>query len=54
MFSKEWWFVELAAIAGTPAYALEWSSTNIQLLHGSGYQLGDSERTIFTLEHANR
>jgi len=54
MFPKQWWLAVLAAIAGTPAYALEWSSTNIQLLHGSGYQLGDSERTIFTFEHSNR
>lgn len=34
--------------------AAEWSSSNVQLLHGSGYELGEEERTIFTLEHANR
>jgi nucleoside-specific outer membrane channel protein Tsx len=33
--------------------ASNWSSSNIQLLHGSGYELGEDERTILTFEHAN-
>lgn len=34
--------------------AAEWSSSNIQLLHGSGYRLADERKTILTIEHANR
>jgi len=32
---------------------LDYSSTNIQALYGSNYELGPEERTIFTLEHAS-
>lgn len=34
------------------AHAADWSSTNIQLLNGSGFELGDKDRTIFTFENA--
>ncbi|MBK67124.1 MAG: ion channel protein Tsx [Rickettsiales bacterium] len=33
---------------------IEWQTTNIQLLRGHDYQLGDKYRTITTLEHANK
>lgn len=33
---------------------VEWHSTNFQLLFGGNYKLGDNQRTIFTMEHANR
>jgi len=42
--------------APAPACAddlLQWHSENVQLLHGSNYELGDVDRTIVTLEHAN-
>lgn len=34
------------------AQAATWSSTNIQILSGSGYELGANKRTILTLENA--
>jgi len=43
----------LAMAATGRAAAAEWSSSNIQLLHGSGYKLADEEKTILTVEHAN-
>lgn len=39
----------LPAVAG----AAQWSSTNIQYLYGSNYELGDDTRSIITLEHVN-
>ncbi len=39
----------MAAQAGSA----QWSSTNIQYLHGTNYELGDDTRSIVTLEHAN-
>jgi nucleoside-specific outer membrane channel protein Tsx len=33
--------------------AAEWSSTNVQVLYGDGYELGDNSMAIMTLEHAN-
>ncbi|WP_171036296.1 outer membrane protein OmpK [Maricaulis alexandrii] len=33
---------------------IEFHTENIQLLRGSTYELGDRDRTIITLEHANR
>jgi nucleoside-specific outer membrane channel protein Tsx len=44
------------ALAVSPANAddlLQWRSENVQVLHGSDYELGDLDRTIVTLEHAN-
>lgn len=35
------------------AQAAEWSTTNVQLLHGNGYELGDDSMSIMTFEHAN-
>lgn len=32
---------------------IQWHSTNIQLLRGYAYELGNKERTIITLEHVN-
>lgn len=36
-----------------PTHALDWSSTDIQYLHGGGYLLGSAERDIVTVEHAS-
>jgi len=36
------------------ASASDWSSSNIQILRGTDYQLGEAERTIMTFEHSNR
>ena len=33
---------------------IEWHSTDVQLLHGDGFKAGPPERTIITLQHANR
>lgn len=39
-------------LASVAVQAAGWSSTNVQLLRGDGYELGAEERTIFTLENA--
>lgn len=40
-----------------PCKAVDWSSTNIQLLHGATYAddfgIDDRKKTVFTFEHAN-
>lgn len=33
---------------------IEWHKTNLQVLRGFDYELGSKQRTILTLEHANR
>ena len=44
-----------AAAASISAEAQEfWHSENIQVLRGESYELGPRERTIITVEHANR
>ncbi|WP_203291903.1 outer membrane protein OmpK [Maricaulis parjimensis] len=46
-----------AGIMTAPASAqdfIEFHTENVQLLRGFDYELGDRERTIITLEHANR
>lgn len=48
-----------ATSLSTPAFAnddgpLIWHRENVQLLRGFDYELGDSERTIITLEHASQ
>jgi len=42
----------LAAIS-IDSRAADWSSTNVQLLYGDGYELGDNSMAILTVEHAN-
>ena len=42
----------LTSVSAT-GQAAEWSTTNVQLLHGEGYELGDNSMTILTVEHAN-
>jgi len=32
---------------------VQWHSTNVKVLRAGDYQVGDGERTILTLEHAN-
>jgi nucleoside-specific outer membrane channel protein Tsx len=44
----------LLALGSGPALAAIWSSTNMQYLYGSGYELASSEdASIITLEHAS-
>lgn len=50
---KQFLTILLGVTAMQTVSAANWSSSNVQLLHGSGYQLGEKERTIFTFEHAN-
>lgn len=44
----------LAMFTGSTAYGADWSTTNIQYLQGSGYQLNPtSDMSIMTFEHAD-
>lgn len=45
--------LSLLASLSAASQAAEWSTTNVQLLHGEGYELGDNSMAIMTLEHAN-
>ena len=42
----------LCLAVALPANASIWSSTNVQLLNGDGFELGADNRTIFTIENA--
>lgn len=44
--------LSLSALALTPAQAATWNSSNVQLLKGNSYELGDENRTILTYENA--
>lgn len=49
-------FILLLAIPLSNAYAgefVKWHTSNIQLLRGHNFELGEEQRTIITLEHAN-
>lgn len=44
----------IVVLASQPvAHASEWSSTEIQLLHGSSFELGDPSRDIITFNHVS-
>jgi nucleoside-specific outer membrane channel protein Tsx len=45
--------VLVAAVLPATVRAAEWSSTEVQLLHGDGFKLGDESREIITLEHVS-
>jgi nucleoside-specific outer membrane channel protein Tsx len=46
--------VFLACLGTCPAAgAASWGVTGVQLLHGTGYELGPDSRDIFTFEHAS-
>ncbi len=46
--------VIIGALLSTSASAKQfWSDTSFSLLQGSNYEVGDSDRTVFTLEHAS-
>jgi len=48
-------FFILLLLVTSPVFAgaATWSSTNIQYLYGTSYELGDETRSIITLEHVN-
>jgi nucleoside-specific outer membrane channel protein Tsx len=46
-------FVGAGLLMAAPAQASDWSTTNVQVLHGNNYELGDSSMSILTMEHAN-
>ncbi len=48
-----WCAVVAAIVLPSPVPAAEWSSTDVQLLHGNGFMLGDESREIITLEHVS-
>lgn len=52
-FKKAAFVLLTSAPCLTFAGSANWSTTNIQVLKGSGYELGLEDRTIVTLEHAN-
>jgi len=35
------------------SYSFDWTSSNVQVLYGSDFEFGDTDRTTFTVEHAN-
>jgi len=41
------------SLASLPSLAFDWTSSNIQYLHGSGYLLGAKDRDIITVEHSD-
>ncbi len=45
--------LSLLASASATSKAADWSTTNVQLLYGDGYELGDNSMAIMTVEHAN-
>ncbi len=34
-------------------HGIDWTSSNVQILYGSDFELGDNDRTTITVEHAN-
>ncbi len=46
-------FLFLGITASVQGHCFDWTSTNIQLLHGRDFELGDPDRTTVTIEHAN-
>lgn len=47
--------ITLLAVYSTTAFAgaAQWQTSNVELLFGSGYELGDNSRSTFTFEYAN-
>jgi nucleoside-specific outer membrane channel protein Tsx len=43
----------LLSFVSSSALAFEWTSSDIQLLHGNDFKLGDKDRTTVTVEHAD-
>lgn len=54
MFHRPFIVVLISLVSMQMVSAADWSSSNIQLLHGTNYQLGEAERTILTFEHSNK
>lgn len=46
-------FLALLYLLPHNSYSFDWTSSNIQLLYGSDFEFGDSDRTTVTVEHAN-
>jgi nucleoside-specific outer membrane channel protein Tsx len=40
-------------VTATWVHAADWSTTNVQVLHGSGYEFGPSEKQTLTFNHAS-
>ncbi len=43
----------LFVLAAPLTYGFDWSNSNLQVLYGSDFELGDNDRTTVTVEHAN-
>lgn len=41
------------SLISTSCYAFDWTSSNIQLLYGSDFKLGNADRTTVAIEHVN-
>ncbi len=46
-------FFAVLGLIGTNLYSEEWSETQLELLYGSGFKLGDTQRETFTFEHSS-
>ncbi len=53
MYPKHYFVIFLLSLIFSPSYAFDWTSSNIQALYGSDFELGDSDRTTVTVEHAH-
>ena len=54
MLKEATFIILISTITCTHADGIfEWTSNNIQVLHGSGFKLGTDERSTVTVEHAN-
>ncbi|NKB37630.1 MAG: DUF5020 family protein [Gammaproteobacteria bacterium] len=54
MFKQSVFAILIFSASGTHADSLfEWTASNIQLLHGSGFKFGSNDRSTITIEHAN-
>jgi len=54
MFHEPFLVVLMSFVSMQVVSAAEWSSSNVQLLHGTNYQVGEAERNIMTFEHSNK
>jgi nucleoside-specific outer membrane channel protein Tsx len=43
----------LLSVSSHSAVAFDWTSNDIQVLHGNDFKLGDKDRTTVTVEHSN-
>jgi len=47
------WFLFLLSLLPLKGNAFDWTSNNVQVLYGSDFELGDTDRSTITVEHAD-